>query len=173
MRDQVQGRLPGRLKCGATAGCSRHVPAAHTFGYHPQAWQFRSCCAAYSCGWLSGNVGTCAPEPPSGLAGCQSYHFAAQAMQIGALRMQRKCRHSARSWIVLCEQTQASRKCSKSGMSAKLTLTNCAWKNVWRRRRRTCITLHAMAIGIGATVAPVGISRGFKRESTILTEMDK
>jgi len=56
-------------------------------------------------------------------------------------------------------------------MSARLTLVICAWKNVWRRRRRNCLTLQV--IGIGATVAPVGISRGVKRESTILTEMDK
>lgn len=56
-------------------------------------------------------------------------------------------------------------------MSARLTLVECAWKNVWRRRRRSCLTLQV--VGIGASVAPVGNSCGLKGESIILTEMDK
>lgn len=49
-------------------------------------------------------------------------------------------------------------------MSASLTLANFAWKNVWRRRLRTSLTLCGIGMGIGAFVALVGFSRGFERE---------
>jgi putative ABC transport system permease protein len=49
-------------------------------------------------------------------------------------------------------------------MSTTLTLANFAWKNVWRRRLRTCLTLCGIGMGIGAFVALVGFSRGFERE---------
>jgi putative ABC transport system permease protein len=47
-------------------------------------------------------------------------------------------------------------------MSSTLTLANFAWKNVWRRRLRTCLTLCGIGMGIGAFVALVGFSRGFE-----------
>ena len=49
-------------------------------------------------------------------------------------------------------------------MRTTLTLTEFAWKNVWRRRLRTCLTLCGIGMGIGAFVALVGFSRGFERE---------
>jgi hypothetical protein len=71
------------------------------------------------------------------------------------------------------KQTHASRKCFEPGMSARLTLANCAWKNVWRRRWRACLALSSSRTWIGALAAPVGISCGFGRESMNLMEMDK
>jgi len=58
-------------------------------------------------------------------------------------------------------------------MSARLTLTNCAWKNVWRRRWRACLTRDGIDMQNGAYFAPVGIARGLERESMNLTETDK
>lgn len=49
-------------------------------------------------------------------------------------------------------------------MSTNLTLASFAWKNVWRRRLRTGLTLCGIGMGIGAFVALVGFSRGFERE---------
>jgi hypothetical protein len=127
-------------------------------------------CAVGSC---SGSVESRAKEPPSEPAWRPYACSALKGLQIGAWRLQRICRQSERSWIVLSEQMYAFRKCFRSGMSARLTLANCAWKNVWRRRRRTCLTLHVIGIGIGASVAPAGISCVFTCESIKLTEMDK
>jgi hypothetical protein len=112
-------------------------------------------------------------EPVRSRLGAYVLALPLQALKIGVWRMQRFCRHGDRRWIVLSKQTHASRKCFKPGMSARLTLANCARKNVWRRRRRTCLTVCDIEAEIGALVAPVGIARGFKRESRSLTEMDK
>jgi putative ABC transport system permease protein len=49
-------------------------------------------------------------------------------------------------------------------MRTTLTLTQFAWKNVWRRRMRTCLTLCGIGMGIGAFVALVGFSRSFEHE---------
>jgi putative ABC transport system permease protein len=49
-------------------------------------------------------------------------------------------------------------------MRTTLTLTEFAWKNVWRRRMRTCLTLCGIGMGIGAFVALVGFSRSFEHE---------
>ncbi len=48
-------------------------------------------------------------------------------------------------------------------MSATLTLADFAWKNVWRRRMRTCLTMCGIGMGIGAFVALVGFSHGFEQ----------
>jgi len=48
-------------------------------------------------------------------------------------------------------------------MSATLTLADFAWKNVWRRRMRTCLTLCGIGMGIAAFVALVGFSHGFEQ----------
>ena len=45
-----------------------------------------------------------------------------------------------------------------------LTLADFAWKNIWRRRLRTCLTLCGIGMGIGAFVALVGFSRSFEQE---------
>jgi putative ABC transport system permease protein len=45
-----------------------------------------------------------------------------------------------------------------------LSLADFAWKNVWRRRLRTCLTLCGIGMGIGAFVALVGFSRSFEQE---------
>lgn len=71
------------------------------------------------------------------------------------------------------KQTHASRKCFEPGMSARLTLANRARKNVWHRRRRTCLNRCSFGTWVGALAAPVGISCGFERESMNLMEMDK
>ena len=47
---------------------------------------------------------------------------------------------------------------------SSLSLTGFAWKNVWRRRMRACLTLCGIAMGIGAFVALVGFSQSFERE---------
>jgi hypothetical protein len=125
-------------------------------------------------GWLVlGIRGTARNGTPSEPAWRPYACSALKGLQIGAWRMQRICRHRDRRWIVLSMQPHASRKCFKPGMSARLTLANCACKNVWRRRRRTCLTGCDIEVEIGALVAPVGVSRGFKRESRNLTEMNK
>jgi putative ABC transport system permease protein len=49
-------------------------------------------------------------------------------------------------------------------MAAQLSFTGFAWKNLWRRRLRTLLTLGGIAMGIGAFVALVGFSRGFEHE---------
>ncbi len=47
-------------------------------------------------------------------------------------------------------------------MSHNLSFARFAWKNMWRRRLRTCLTLCGIGIGIGAFVALVGFSRSFE-----------
>jgi len=49
-------------------------------------------------------------------------------------------------------------------MAARLSFTGFAWKNLWRRRLRTLLTLGGITMGIGAFVALVGFSRAFERE---------
>ncbi len=49
-------------------------------------------------------------------------------------------------------------------MAAQLSFAGFAWKNLWRRRLRTLLTLGGIAMGIGAFVALVGFSRGFEHE---------
>jgi len=49
-------------------------------------------------------------------------------------------------------------------MACKLSLTGFAWKNLWRRRLRTLLTLVGITMGIGAFVALVGFSRAFEHE---------
>ncbi len=49
-------------------------------------------------------------------------------------------------------------------MAAQLSFTGFAWKNLWRRRLRTLLTLGGITMGIGAFVALVGFSRGFEHE---------
>lgn len=48
-------------------------------------------------------------------------------------------------------------------MTAMLSFAGFAWRNVWRRRLRTALTLCGIAMGIGAFVALVGFSRSFER----------
>jgi putative ABC transport system permease protein len=49
-------------------------------------------------------------------------------------------------------------------MATQLSFTGFAWKNLWRRRLRTLLTLGGITMGIGAFVALVGFSRAFERE---------
>lgn len=49
-------------------------------------------------------------------------------------------------------------------MTPQLTFAGFAWKNLWRRRLRTLLTLGGITMGIGAFVALVGFSRAFERE---------
>jgi putative ABC transport system permease protein len=49
-------------------------------------------------------------------------------------------------------------------MSIQLSFTWFAWKNLWRRRLRTLLTLVGIGMGIGAFVALVGFSRSFEHE---------
>ncbi len=49
-------------------------------------------------------------------------------------------------------------------MPAQLSLTGFAWKNLWRRRLRTLLTLCGIGMAIGAFVALVGFSRSFETE---------
>jgi putative ABC transport system permease protein len=49
-------------------------------------------------------------------------------------------------------------------MAAQLSFTGFAWRNLWRRRLRTLLTLGGITMGIGAFVALVGFSRAFERE---------
>jgi putative ABC transport system permease protein len=44
----------------------------------------------------------------------------------------------------------------------RLTFVGFAWRNVWRRRLRTALTLCGIGMGIGAFVALVGFSRSFE-----------
>ncbi|MGB6160923.1 MAG: ABC transporter permease [Acidobacteriaceae bacterium] len=44
----------------------------------------------------------------------------------------------------------------------QLTFVGFAWRNVWRRRLRTALTLCGIGMGIGAFVALVGFSRSFE-----------
>jgi len=49
-------------------------------------------------------------------------------------------------------------------MHAQLSFTGFAWKNLWRRRLRTLLTLCGIGMAIGAFVALVGFSRSFEHE---------
>jgi putative ABC transport system permease protein len=49
-------------------------------------------------------------------------------------------------------------------MAAQLSFTGFAWRNLWRRRLRTLLTLAGITMGIGAFVALVGFSRAFEHE---------
>jgi putative ABC transport system permease protein len=49
-------------------------------------------------------------------------------------------------------------------MAAQLTFIGFAWKNLWRRRLRTSLTLCGIGMAIGAFVALVGFSRAFEQE---------
>src|ERR1700678_313613 len=49
-------------------------------------------------------------------------------------------------------------------MASQLSFTGFAWKNLWRRRLRTLLTLGGIAMAIGAFVALVGFSRAFEHE---------
>jgi len=49
-------------------------------------------------------------------------------------------------------------------MAVQLSFAGFAWKNLWRRRLRTLLTLGGITMGIGAFVALVGFSRAFERE---------
>jgi putative ABC transport system permease protein len=49
-------------------------------------------------------------------------------------------------------------------MASDLSFAWFAWKNLWRRRLRTVLTLCGIAMGIGAFVGLVGFSQSFARE---------
>ena len=49
-------------------------------------------------------------------------------------------------------------------MSSQLTFTGFAWRNLWRRRLRTLLTLCGIGMAIGAFVGLVGFSRSFEHE---------
>ena len=49
-------------------------------------------------------------------------------------------------------------------MAAQLSFTGFAWRNLWRRRLRTLLTLGGITMGIAAFVALVGFSRAFEHE---------
>src|ERR1035437_1103859 len=49
-------------------------------------------------------------------------------------------------------------------MASQLSFTGFAWKNLWRRRLRTLLTLCGIGMAIGAFVALVGFSRAFEHE---------
>ncbi|HEY2472205.1 MAG TPA: FtsX-like permease family protein [Terracidiphilus sp.] len=49
-------------------------------------------------------------------------------------------------------------------MASQLSFARFAWKNLWRRRLRTLLTLGGIAMAIGAFVGLVGFSRSFEHE---------
>lgn len=49
-------------------------------------------------------------------------------------------------------------------MASQLSFARFAWKNLWRRRLRTALTLGGIAMAIGAFVGLVGFSRSFEHE---------
>ena len=49
-------------------------------------------------------------------------------------------------------------------MASQLSFTGFAWKNLWRRRLRTLLTLCGIGMAIGAFVGLVGFSRAFEHE---------
>ncbi|MGA2570712.1 MAG: FtsX-like permease family protein [Terracidiphilus sp.] len=53
---------------------------------------------------------------------------------------------------------------SPNAIVPQLSFAGFAWKNLWRRRLRTALTLGGITMGIGAFVALVGFSRAFERE---------
>jgi putative ABC transport system permease protein len=48
--------------------------------------------------------------------------------------------------------------------ASPLSLTGCVWKNLWRRRLRTLLTLCGIGMAIGAFVGLVGFSNAFENE---------
>jgi len=55
-------------------------------------------------------------------------------------------------------------------MPAELSFPWFAWRNLWRRRLRTTLTLAGIAMGIGAFVGLVGFSRSFAHEWLLMYE---
>jgi putative ABC transport system permease protein len=53
-------------------------------------------------------------------------------------------------------------------MPSHLSFTGFAWKNLWRRRLRTLLTLCGIGMAIGAFVALVGFSRSFEHQWALL-----
>ena len=49
-------------------------------------------------------------------------------------------------------------------MTAQLSFTGFVWKNLWRRRLRTLLTLFGIGMAIGAFVGLVGFSRAFEQQ---------
>ena len=49
-------------------------------------------------------------------------------------------------------------------MASQLSFAGFAWKNLWRRRLRTLLTLCGIGTAIGAFVGLVGFSRSFENE---------
>jgi putative ABC transport system permease protein len=49
-------------------------------------------------------------------------------------------------------------------MASQLSFAGFAWKNLWRRRLRTLLTLWGIGMAIGAFIALVGFSRSFEHE---------
>jgi len=49
-------------------------------------------------------------------------------------------------------------------MASQLSFAWFAWKNLWRRRLRTALTLGGIAMAIAAFVGLVGFSRSFEHE---------
>jgi len=49
-------------------------------------------------------------------------------------------------------------------MASQLSFTGFAWKNLWRRRLRTLLTLVGTTMGVGAFVALVEFSRAVEHE---------
>ena len=49
-------------------------------------------------------------------------------------------------------------------MASPLLFTGFAWKNLWRRRLRTLLTLVGITKGIGAFAALVGFLRSFEQD---------
>ena len=47
-------------------------------------------------------------------------------------------------------------------MPTQLTFVRFAWKNLWRRRLRTLLTLAGIGMAMGAFVCLVGFSRAFE-----------
>ena len=48
--------------------------------------------------------------------------------------------------------------------ASPLSLTDLIWKNLWRRRLRTLLTLGGIGMAIGAFVGLVGFSNAFENE---------
>jgi len=65
------------------------------------------------------------------------------------------------NWRFIQHTTQRTHP---SIMPVQLSLTGFAWKNLWRRRLRTLLTLCGIGMAIGAFVALVGFSRSFETE---------
>src|ERR1700689_4949965 len=69
--------------------------------------------------------------------------------------------YTCRSWTPTLREVPRE---SSNPMPSQLTFTGFAWKNLWRRRLRTLLTLCGISMAIGAFVALVGFSRSFEHE---------